>query len=306
MLTNVDQCGPMWTNVNQCGPMLTNVNQCGPVLTNVDQCGPMWTNVNQCWPMWTNVDQCWPMLTSVDQCGPMWTNVDQCWPMRLKTYVYVSLPIVISRQLIAPQTSVLDCSIATVLWFAARGAGKLLNDGSMYTSPARVILSGLGADELLGGYSRHRTAFERGGDAAVNEELRMDVRRIGSRNCGRDDRVISDHGREARYPFLDENLVDFLMRSPVRLRCRLDWPRGLGDKLLLRLFMHWLGYSAVAGLEKRAMQFGSRIAKIDHSKKGSDSSPYLWQKNWANYFGSFCFLKGNFFWDFKVQLSRMF
>lgn len=32
-----------------------------------------------------------------------------------------------------------------------------------YHSKARVLLSGLGADEQLGGYSRHREAYRQGG-----------------------------------------------------------------------------------------------------------------------------------------------
>ena len=41
-----------------------------------------------------------------------------------------------------------------------------------YESPARVVLSGLGSDELLGGYGRHRTAFSTGGWPAVIQEVR--------------------------------------------------------------------------------------------------------------------------------------
>jgi asparagine synthetase B (glutamine-hydrolysing) len=178
-------------------------------------------------------------------------------------------------QLIAPQSTVLDCSIATVLWFAARGSGTIAGN-SPYTSPARVLFSGLGADELLGGYSRHRTKFQNGGEKRLEEEMKMDLRRIGNRNCGRDDRVISDHGREARYPFLDESVVAFLMSLPVKSRCRLDLQRGLGEKILLRLLLRHLGLGNFALLEKRAMQFGSRIAKIDQTKNGSDIiSPLL-------------------------------
>ena len=40
-----------------------------------------------------------------------------------------------------------------------------------YTSTARVLLSGLGSDELLGGYGRHRSAFSSGGWPAVIEEV---------------------------------------------------------------------------------------------------------------------------------------
>lgn len=59
------------------------------------------------------------------------------------------------------------------LYFASRGVGQVRrqkdNKPEPYVSPARVILSGLGADELLGGYSRHRTAFTRGWNALVDE-----------------------------------------------------------------------------------------------------------------------------------------
>lgn len=41
-----------------------------------------------------------------------------------------------------------------------------------YTSPARVLISGLGSDELLGGYSRHRNAFVSGGWQGLIDEVR--------------------------------------------------------------------------------------------------------------------------------------
>ena len=42
-----------------------------------------------------------------------------------------------------------------------------------YISSARVLLNGLGSDELLGGYGRHRTAFKAGGWQAVINEVRI-------------------------------------------------------------------------------------------------------------------------------------
>ena len=90
--------------------------------------------------------------------------------------------------------------------FAAREAGK----------SARVVVLGMGIDEQLGGYSRHRTAFAKGGPEALAAEIRMEVERISERNLGRDDRIVSDHGISARYPFLDEDFVNFLS-SPLRL-----------------------------------------------------------------------------------------
>ncbi|CAF5011215.1 unnamed protein product, partial [Rotaria magnacalcarata] len=51
-----------------------------------------------------------------------------------------------------------------------------------------VLLSGLGADEQLAGYSRHRRTFETGGWKALENELDMEMNRISKRNLGRDDR----------------------------------------------------------------------------------------------------------------------
>lgn len=48
------------------------------------------------------------------------------------------------------------------------------------------------------------------GDEALAEELLKDQGRLWTRNLGRDDRSIADHGREARFPFLDEDVVGYI------------------------------------------------------------------------------------------------
>ncbi|KAI9149721.1 hypothetical protein H9P43_009900 [Blastocladiella emersonii ATCC 22665] len=154
--------------------------------------------------------------------------------------------------LMAPATSEMDLSIARAFWFAARG-----------TPPAaRVLLSGLGADEQLGGYARHRAAWEKRGWAGLCGELALDVGRIATRNLGRDDRVVADHGREVRFPFLDTRLVAFLARTPVAVKCDPRRARGVGDKILLRLLARRVGLHGAAAEEKRAIQFGARSAKL--------------------------------------------
>ena len=74
------------------------------------------------------------------------------------------------------------------LYFASRGHGHA--DGTPYHSQARILLSGLGADELFGGYSRHRRAFEcTRSDIPLDEkweslakEMEVDLVRIGQSN----------------------------------------------------------------------------------------------------------------------------
>ncbi|CAB4062155.1 unnamed protein product [Lepeophtheirus salmonis] len=67
------------------------------------------------------------------------------------------------------------------------------------------------------------------------------------RNLGRDNRIISDHGVASRIPFLDERVVNFLNTA------------------------YDAGLISISSEPKRAIQFGSRIAKIENKKeKGSD------------------------------------
>lgn len=73
-----------------------------------------------------------------------------------------------------------------------------------------MIFSGIGADELLGGYTRYRNILKRSGWKSLNEEFEKDFTNISSRNLGRDNRVCCDHGRQLRTPYLDENLVEFI------------------------------------------------------------------------------------------------
>lgn len=139
-----------------------------------------------------------------------------------------------------------------------------------FTSSAKILLSGVGADEQLAGYGRHRTTFQRGGYDALQSELKMEVGRLWTRNLGRDDRCLSDHGKEARFPFLDEDVVAYLERLPVDRKCDMTEAPGVGDKQLLREVARMIGVHSCSTLVKRAIQFGSRIAKVsDRSRFGS-------------------------------------
>jgi len=171
------------------------------------------------------------------------------------------------KSIMWPCQTVMDLSLAMALYFAARGVGKLRSSSEgqpePYTSPARVLLNGLGSDELLGGYGRHRTAFGSGGWQAVIDELQLDIDRIPTRNLGRDDRVISAHGKETRHPFLSLDVVNFLVGLPVHLKLDPRLEVGVGDKMLLRLAAWKMGLVEASTRKKRAMQFGTHAARME-------------------------------------------
>lgn len=175
--------------------------------------------------------------------------------------------------LVFPLSTVLDESIGAALYFASRGYGTI--DGEKYSSPNRVILIGSGADELFGGYSRHRNAFRRSTPDRdiLLEELNLDWARLPTRNLARDDRVIGDNGVTVRAPFIEENFVTFVQKLKPLQRCFPALPEGIGDKLLLRICAYKLGLENCSKFRKRALQFGSRIA--DKRQSAKDNSQML-------------------------------
>lgn len=86
----------------------------------------------------------------------------------------------------------------------------------------------------------------------------------------------SRHSWTFRFPYLDEDVVSYLNSLPVWQKADLSLPRGVGEKLLLRRAARRLGLGPSAALPKRAMQFGSRIAKMeDRRENASDKCTRL-------------------------------
>lgn len=219
--------------------------------------------------------------------------------------------------LIHPHNTEMDLSIAFALYFASRGVG-LASQGnpseeSLYTTPARVLLSGLGADELFGGYTRHATAFNRNGFSALLDELELDVNRLGKRNLGRDDRVISHWGREARFPYLDEDLVKWAVESPIWDKCGFtsesrgpETPDIESGKKVLRLLAYDLGMTSVATEKKRAVSLTYRfhISELLLTSPDTIRCPNSKDGNWTNERDYINFIKSLMHMQIKfIQIS---
>ncbi|EOY01678.1 Asparagine synthase family protein, putative [Theobroma cacao] len=177
--------------------------------------------------------------------------------------------------LINPANTYMDLNIGIALWLAARGEGWMCEGSSngidedkrvSYTSRARILLVGSGADEQCAGYGRHKTKYRHESWLGLHEEMKLDMQRIWKRNLGRDDRCIADNGKEARFPFLDEDVIRTLLDIPLWEVADLDQPSGKGDKKILREVAEILGLHNAAILPKRAIQFGSRIARESNRK----------------------------------------
>lgn len=191
-------------------------------------------------------------------------------------------------RLLGPADTIMDLNIGAALWLAAQGQGTLLvcengvgkgagdidstGDqqpwvGQQYRSAARVVFLGHGADELFGGYSRHRTRFRNAGWEGLSDELARDVKRLWVRNLGRDDRLVADCSREARHPFLDEAVMKLALTMSLPHLVNMELPPGKGDKRVLRDALRLLGAPRAAERVKRAIQFGSRLAKRTNERE---------------------------------------
>ncbi|KAK2194122.1 hypothetical protein NP493_2g09055 [Ridgeia piscesae] len=85
-------------------------------------------------------------ITGRDGLGQL--NPDRCWN-------FVEIDVTLQE--------LQEASIGCAIWFAARGRGLVTEATGKrveYVSTARVVLVGMGADEQLAGYSRHRMKFQ--------------------------------------------------------------------------------------------------------------------------------------------------
>lgn len=94
------------------------------------------------------------------------------------------------------------------------------------------------------------------------------MERLWIRNLGRDDRAIGSMGKEIRYPYLYFPLWRYLRTVPVS-----KLTEGMGEKALLRSIAKDFGLTESSKFKKRAIQFGTRLAKITSMRGGTSRKP---------------------------------
>ncbi len=134
----------------------------------------------------------------------------------------------------------------------------------------RVILSGVGSEDLFAGYKRHIMASD------INKDCLSGILKIYERDLYRDDVVTMANNLELRVPFLDKKLVDFALKIPANLKYD-----GAVKKKILRECAAELGLAKeIAFRKRRAAQYGSNFDKAIEKlakKNNKNKSAYLLQ-----------------------------
>jgi asparagine synthase (glutamine-hydrolysing) len=148
-------------------------------------------------------------------------------------------------------TDPMKIAIGLPLYFVAKTAKE---DGK------RVLLTGQGADELFGGYSRHEGFLEQGPEV-LDREIYSDIQNISVINLERDDMVTMANSVELRVPFLDKEVIKTgLAISPELKVLKKD---GLYiRKYILRKAANGLLPSELLWKEKKAIQYGTGVQKV--------------------------------------------
>ncbi len=119
----------------------------------------------------------------------------------------------------------------------------------------KMLLSGLGSEELFAGYQRHLDVLKEKGE--INTECLRGLSLLWDRDLYRDDLVTMAHTVELRLPFLDYDLIRYALAIPAKWKITEEQ-----NKIILRDVAKKIGLpEKIAARKKIAAQYGSNFDK---------------------------------------------
>jgi asparagine synthase (glutamine-hydrolysing) len=133
-----------------------------------------------------------------------------------------------------------SCNVVTV------GVGSVEVAAHSISKKERIFFSGLGSEELFAGYERHKLN-------PTNQECFDGLLKMHQRDLIRDTAVSKALNFSFTTPFLDDELIKYSMKIPVRYKIN-----STGSKMILRKAAEpYLGKHSLR--PKKAAQYGSAI-----------------------------------------------
>ncbi|MCD4759493.1 diphthine--ammonia ligase [archaeon] len=166
--------------------------------------------------------------------------------LKLKHKVKIISPKEIQKHLekIVPllkTTSPVDVSVGLTTYLASKLAKE------------KIIISGLGADEIFGGYSRHKDSKN------LNKDLKQGLDRVYNGDLVRDTKIAKTLGKEIFAPFLDKDLVSYALKIPAKEKIS---PKGVNKLILRELLISNKIPKEFALRPKKAAQYGTGFDKV--------------------------------------------
>ena len=130
---------------------------------------------------------------------------------------------------------------------------------SLKEAKGKVVMTGLGSEQLYAGYSRH--------EGYLNKECLSGLRNIWHKDMYRDDVISMRNGFELRIPFLDQKLVQQALTIPGEHKVTEKYRKYI----LRKLAEKWNLPEDVTWRKKTAAQYGSNFDKaIDRISRNKD------------------------------------
>jgi len=117
-----------------------------------------------------------------------------------------------------------------------------------------LVFTGIGSEEIFADYKREEDIID------INKVCIEGLKSLWIRDLYRDDMLARVNGVILRYPFLDDDFIDYSIR--VNSKFKIDKKKGI-NKVILRDILRDLGLSEeMVSRKKKAAQYGSRSDRI--------------------------------------------